>query len=297
MNLYEQGIDEAAICAYGEASSLREVASGIGGMRLEFYDEPLPVGNAGCVRDTWDGDPDTIFLVLHAAMMSPPDVGSLLEAHRLGGSHLTVMLGSAACEEHTVGQIPELYVCDAKVIEYMPPQGYFDMKEGLIPAMVKARQTVAARVLPRCTCGFRDRRTYLSALGHWLESGCASRELESMGLVNVSDDLWLAADAVVDSGVAIHGPVVALDKVRICSGAVIFGPAILEPDVTVGRNAVLDNCVIWSGACIGPNAHVGASVVGSGGHVEEGAVVDGDAILPIKTPPRNTACLKGTSRG
>jgi len=268
-NLYEQGVEEAVICAYGNTQQLREAAETTGPMRLEFLHEPLPVGNAGCIRDAYDGDKSTLFLVMQAAMLSPPHVSALVEAHRQSKSRLTVMLGSGS----------EVYVCEPDILKYMPAGGYFDMKEGLIASMVRAGQTVAARTLPRHTCSFRDRKTYLSASETWVNSVSGVSELLSLGLVRRSADLWLADSAAVGRDVTTHGPVVVMDNVRIASGAVIFGPTIIESGVTVGGSTVIDSSAVWPGAVLGVRCHISQCIVDRGAVAPDRCVVSEDVVL------------------
>ncbi|MBE0535431.1 MAG: hypothetical protein IH624_07145 [Phycisphaerae bacterium] len=153
------------------------------------------------------------------------------------------------------------------------------MKEGLIPAMVSAGQTVAARTLPRHTCSFRDRKTYLSALETWVNSVSGAGDLLSLGLVRRSADLWLAGSAVVGPHVTTHGPVVVMDNVRIASGAVIFGPTIIESHVMVGGNAVIDSSAVWPGAVLGARCHISQCIVDRGAVVPDHCVVSEDVVL------------------
>ncbi len=261
MNLHDQGVDEAVICAYGGASELKQAARGTNSMKLHFVDEPLPVGNAGCIRDAYDGDRHTVFIVLQASMMSPPDVDLLLQMCRIHKSSLTVVLGSVQPGGGPPGIAPEIYVCDPGVVEYMPAQGYFDIKEGLIPTMVKARQIVGAVTLPRRTCCFRDGATYLAALGHWLRGDGSSGDLQSAGLVKTSQNLWQADGASIDSNVITDGPVVVMNRARITGPSVIFGPTLIEADVSVGRDSIIDSSALWGGASVGSHCHVCQSVI------------------------------------
>jgi NDP-sugar pyrophosphorylase family protein len=276
VHLHRQGVDEAVICTYGDARPLKEAAGNIHTMQIEFLEEPLPAGNAGCVRDAHDGDGRTLFLVLQAATTSPPNVAALLAAHRVSGSHLTVMLGTAHGNDPAEGRILEMYVCDPEVIAYMPGEGYCDIKEGLIPAMVRADQPVGAKVLSHRPSGFRDRESYLSAVAACFDN---VGEHLSVGLVNRSGDLWQARSARLAPDVITHGPVMVLDRADIAGGTVLFGPTIIESDVAIGPNTVVDHSVIWSGAAVGSNCRISRSIIDRGANVPAHGLVHEDVVI------------------
>ena len=93
-HLSRQGITQAAICSNGDASLLKKSIPNINSIELEFLDEPLPVGTAGCIRDVANRDPNALFLIFRAGMTSPPDINVLTKAHRIGKSDLTVVFES-----------------------------------------------------------------------------------------------------------------------------------------------------------------------------------------------------------
>jgi NDP-sugar pyrophosphorylase family protein len=161
----------------------------------------------------------------------------------------------------------------------MPSQGYFDIKEGLIPEMVRVGQTVAAKVLSLHATGFRDHESYLSALTHYLHSGVDINEDLSLDLIRRSIDLWTAENARLAADVTIHGPVVVMERAVIASGVVIFGPAIIEPDVTIGENSLIDNTVVWARANIASNCRIRRSIIDHNATVRPNSVVNENVVL------------------
>ncbi len=278
-NLYAQGVDEAVICSYGDNQQLKDAVKNVKGIEIEFPDEPLPVGSAGCIRDASRGDENTLLLVMHAAIISPPKVSTLIEAHQESKSQLTVFFASGPQNSRPEDRALEFYVCDSQVIDYMPSQGYFDIKEGLIPEMVRVGQTVAAKVFPLHATGFRDRQSYLSALTYYLQSGVDINENLSLDLIRRSKYLWTAENARLAADVTIHGPVVVMERTVIASGVVIFGPTIIEPDVTVGENSLIDNTLVWARANIEPNCRIHHSIIDQSATVRSNSVVNDNVVL------------------
>jgi len=254
--LADQGIGRAVICSNGGASLLAESIQVDGRMELEFLDESLPVGTAGAVRDAAGSERDGLFLVFPASVVCPPKIDVLLSAHRRGHCDLTVMFNPADQNGRAMGEACGIYVCNGAVLELIPKAGYFDIKEGLIPEMLRVGKGVHAAVLPQHAGNFRDQREYLDAVGNYLQSGAGPNADLRTCEQRDSQNVWIAASAKVHSSARIYEPVVIMDGASVSDGAVIIGPTVLGSNVNVGKDAVVVNSVVWNGAQLGPNCRV-----------------------------------------
>jgi exosortase len=272
-SLAEQGITEAVVCSNGQSSMLAESvhvpllscqSEKAGPMKVEFRDETLPVGTAGAIRDAARGDKESVFFIFPAAIVCPPKIEVLLSAHRQGESDLTVMFnpgcgpGSRGESDQAVGDPCGIYVCNGSVLEHIPKAGYFDIKEGLIPEMLRAGKSVHAAVLPNHAGNFRGRSEYLDAICGYLQSR--------------------AVPDIVHPAARICGPVIIMDGVCISDGAVIIGPTVLGRNVSVGKDAVVVGSVIWDGAQLGPNCRVQRCLIGRGAVVRPNAVLEEESV-------------------
>ncbi len=281
-NLSHQGITEAVICSNGDAQLLQKSVTGIGSMQIQFLDEPLPVGTAGCIRDAADGDTNTIFVVLPAAIVSPPDIDELLRTHRAGKSHMTVAFSPSLSNGTVAGHLSEVYICEPAVLEQIPREGYYDIKEGLIPALVQAGKTVRGAVLSEPLGNFRDVAGYLDAMADYLEN-----------IENVNGDfpcsgkgeksLWLADSAKVSRNTRIYGPVVVMDGATVSENAIIFGPTVVGRGVTIGQNSLVENSVLWDRSTVGRNCEVHSCVVGYDALISNNDIVRNDAVVLSST--------------
>ncbi len=193
-SLADQGIKQATICSNGD-SSPRLLPAGViesihadNRMELNFLDESLPVGTAGCIRNAIGDDKSrssmldagcsssienqvsSIVLVFPASMVNPPKVDMLINAHRDGQSDLTVMFNPSYGNSKSLGEPAGIYVCNSAIVEHIPKAGYFDIKEGLIPEMLRAGKTVHAATLPNHAGNFRNRQEYLDAIANYLQN-------------------------------------------------------------------------------------------------------------------------------
>ncbi|MFH1717571.1 MAG: exosortase [Planctomycetota bacterium] len=277
-HLADQGVRQAVVCSTGEGSLLGQYIHTDDRLELEFLDDSLPVGTAGCIRLAAGDTRDTLLMIFPASVVCPPDIDVLISAHREGESDLTVMLNPCCGNGRNAGQASGIYVCDTDLLEHIPEAGYFDIKEGLIPEMLLGRRTVHAATLPKHAGNFRDRHGYLYAVANYLETAAKlSRELDRRGGVD-AQNVWVAADAKVDPEARVCGSVAVMGGSTVSSGAVILGPTIIGRNVTVGRDSVVTNSVLWDGAHVGSNCRVQRCVVDCRASVADGVVVEEESI-------------------
>ncbi len=263
-----QGIEEAVICSNGDESLLRRSIARPDCMQIKFLDEELPAGTAGCIRDAAEGDASTLFLVLRAVTTRPPGINELIRAHRAGKSDLTVMF-EPDCENGNLKNLcSEIYICGNSVLKHIPKEGYCDIKEGLIPAMIRAGGTVHVAVLSQPTGNFRDRAEYLAVIADYLERGEGRNIHPALGEWNGSGNIWVANSARIHLGVRIYGPVIILDNATVSEGAIIFGPTIVGRNAGIGKNSLVEKSVFWNGSSVGQDCQI------------HNCVLDYDAIVP-----------------
>ena len=278
VHLVKQGIDRAVICSNGDGSLLAESIHANNRLELKFLDEQLPSGTAGCVRDVACGETDELLLVLPASMICPPKIDVLINAHHKGQSDLTVMFNPGHSNGKLMGESAGIYICETSALEHIPIEGYFDIKEGLIPKLLHAGKTVHTAVLPNYVGNFRDRREYLYAIANYLENTPKLDTDLRLCKRNNSQAVWMAANSMVDPGARIYGPVAIMEGVHISEGAVIFGPTILGRDVYIGKDTIVVNSVLWDGAQVGPNCEIQRCLIDYHAVVQANSVVEEKSI-------------------
>jgi len=116
-SLADQGMAKAVVCSNGQSSMLAESvrvpllpcqSEKTGPMKVEFRDETLPVGTAGAFRDAARGDKESVFFIFPAAIVCPPKIEVLLNAHRQGESDLTVMFNPGCGNGQALGDACQL---------------------------------------------------------------------------------------------------------------------------------------------------------------------------------------------
>jgi exosortase len=294
-SLANQGIKQVTICANADNLLLQKSIHIDNRLQVEFLDEPLPVGSAGCIRDAAANQTDTLLVVLPAAITCPPKIDVLLQAHYAGGCDLTVMLNPNNNNNDTKTQLSGIYVCNPPILQHIPKEGYFDIKEGLIPQLLLSGKSVHTAPLPHQAGNFRNWQQYLNAVCNYIENiPKPDPDLKPFRQPN-QQNVWTASTAKIDKDARIYGPAIILDDVNISEGAVIIGPTILESNVTIGQNSVLANSVVWNGAKVGPNCQIRQCVIDSQSVVQPDTVAAEKPIL-FKQPGIVTSLTTKTSQ-
>jgi NDP-sugar pyrophosphorylase family protein len=227
LHLSSQGIKQVAISSNGDTTLLQDSLEATDFIHLRFIHEKLPAGTAGCIRDAFDSDNNTLLIVFQAQTMLPPDINMLINAHKKIRADLTVMLNPPYTNHMTGSNLPGIYICQPTVLGHIPKQGYYDIKEGLIPAMLRAGATVHAAVLAKPAANFTNRQDYLTAMAAYLDSG-GNRTSDLPGnRFGGAKNIYVADSAKINPRARIYGPAIVMDNTDISKSAVIFGPAII----------------------------------------------------------------------
>ena len=277
-HISHQGVKQAVICSNVDSSLLQQSIHADDRLELKFLDEQLPSGTAGCIRDAAGSETGELLLVFPASIISPPKIDVLISAHRKGKSDLTVMFNPGHGNGKMLGESAGIYICKTSVLEHIPKEGYFDIKEGLIPELLLAGKTIYTAVLPNHVGNFQDWRGYLYAITNYLENSPKLNAYLKLSKRSNSQVVWMAANSRVDPSAQIFGPVTIMDGVHISEGAVIFGPTILGRDVSIGKDSIVVNSVLWEGAQVGPNCEIQRCLIDCNAVVHGNTVVEEEAI-------------------
>jgi exosortase len=276
--LSHQGVKQVVICSNGDGSLLAESIHANNRLKSEFVNKQLLSGTAGCVRDAIDSETDDLLIVFPASIVSPPKIDMLINAHRDGQSDLTVMFNPVYGNGKLIGKAAGIYICETSILEHIPKEGYFDIKEGLIPELIRVGKRVHAVILPNHAGNFRDWRGYLYAIANYLENAPKLNADLKLCKRNNTNVVWTGSDTNVAPSARIYGPAVIMNGARISEGAVVFGPTILGRDVSIGKDSVVVNSVLWDGAKVGPNCEIQRCLIDHIAAVRGNTIVEEKAI-------------------
>lgn len=282
-HLSSEGIKRAVIYSSGDAELLRDSICNFDSMELEFIDEQFPIGTGGCIRQAANCSTNSVFLVFSAATALPPSIDSMMEAHRSGRSPLTVMFESNREDIDSRGHPLGIYVCEPSAFEHIPKQGYCDIKEDMILAMLRAGTAAHFAILNEPVSSFCNWSGYLSAIAGYLgNSAMVNREFPRTKWSG-SKDIWMAKNAKIHPTARVFGPVIVMDEAIISEGTVIFGPTIIEHNVCIERNTLIESSVFWRGSKVGASCQVRNSIVDYDAYISPESIIESQAITKAKS--------------
>lgn len=228
---------------------------------VTFQEETLPRGPAGCIRDAFDPG-DQLLLVLPANIVNPLNVQQLLDLHYQQQGDMTVFLSPKTSPEETHAEDSQVYICSPAVLNGIPETGFFDLKEGLIPALVKNGQTIASAHLPVQSGHYRSWHEYTMHV----KQRCARQHAGKSHDFSVFDknpEVRIGSNVYISEKAQFFGPVVIGSNSTVTGNTMVFGPTVIGEDVTIGPGCVIEESVVWDKAVIGDQSRIRYSLIDS----------------------------------
>ena len=247
-NLHSQGINRALICLNQNGPPL-EPRLNIPGMQIELRHEQLPQGTGGCLREAARNDPESLWLAIQGNLIFPPDLSPLIAEHLRSGALLTVALHRPDADSGL--EAAGIYLAQPEITRFLPAKGYADIKEGLIPRILRDGLPVHVFRLEQPTGNFHDWAEYLKFSLDYVQA--ISKKATEPALITAS--------ARIHPTARLSGPVMVEAGAQIAAGAEITGPALIGPGVKIAGGARIAYSILWSSARIGKHAQLRGCLV------------------------------------
>jgi len=282
--LRQGDIGEASICANSDTSVLQHCLGNGSGLDidLDYYEDVMPRGPAGCARDAVDGGQADAYVVVDGTIVPWIDLAAMLAEHERSGAALTV---AAAPERGGEGE-PDaalepvgIYVFSPEAIEQVPATGYQDIKEALIPRLYQRGQ----RIVPFVVRGSAAPRvvnaaSYL-AVSKWAVRQIAEADEDLDGYVRQGEAL-VHRSAGLHASVQVIGPVMIGPRSTVAEGSMLIGPTTIGADCSLGRATVVSRSVLWSGCDVGTGAILDHAILTDDSDAQPGVVVRNTVVVP-----------------
>lgn len=279
-------------------------------MRLHYVVEESPLGTGGAIKNVEHLLDGKTFLVLNGDVLSPFDLGSIVDFHKNKGSKCTIALTPVdnpslyGVVEMDEGQrilkftekpdppnIPSnqinagLYVMEPEILSFMEPDRVYSIERQIFPKMLDEKIPLY---------GFHHE-------GYWMDIGNPFKYLSAnkdvlLGLVNghmekgreiikgenvlisskakLLPPLWIGNGARIEDDASVIGPAVIGRGCIIGKGSTVR-EALLWDDAIVGESCLLDGCLVGRSSMIQDEARIGSlAVLGSGSLIEKGMMVE-----------------------
>lgn len=276
------GIKEIAIASGSEKSHIID-HFGYGnrfGVRLHTTSEDRPQGTAGTLRtlETFLQQDEPFLVISGSTFLSgidlPKEIFKAVAFHLEQKAAATLMVtqhGKSPILESIQADGPEemvkfhrlhpgadrrergefygIYIFSPEVLRSIPPEGYVDIKEQLIPLLQSKGLSVRRylfegpqrRSVESLEAYFQLNRDLLIDPSFQLE-----KELPHAFYRQISDGIWIGKDVHISPNAYLLGPVIIGDRCRLKEGAQVIGPAVLGPGTVVSKRALVRETITWN---------------------------------------------------
>lgn len=277
------GVGGAVVCGNSDTDSIRwRLGPGTTmDFSLRYYEDVMPRGPAGCMRDAAGQSEAEAFVVVESSILPQIDLAELLDEHRATKSALTLVVadsGMGAGHRNPTLEPVGIYVVSREALSHVPLYGYQDIKESLIPTLYASGARVSAHRVPS------ERTPRVTGAGSYLSVNMFAVEHLSVEMDDADEftrmgDAWVHESATVSSSARLVGSVLVSAESKIGAGALIVGPTAIGRDSSIGEDSVVSRTIVWDRCTIGAGAQVDHSIITDGASVDE------------RVAMRNTVCF------
>lgn len=266
--LATQNVPSAIICANSDTAAFRRLlGSGEAmGLSLDYYEDRMPRGPAGCLLDAGLASEAETIVVLDGALAIDIDLDLVIAAHHAKNAAVTVVATAPRDRRNGVVGVLEptgIYVVSKSALRHVPTTAYQDIKEMWLPKLYAGGEYVIPFVVEPEECVRVSGPSSFFRLHEWVLSderrgSWKTEEYRRIG------DAHVHRSARIASGVSLKGPCVIGPQCEIKSGVSIFGPAVIGAYSTLKADAVVNRSIIWSRCRLNEGAIVDRSVIADG---------------------------------
>jgi NDP-sugar pyrophosphorylase family protein len=253
--LIEGGVGAVTISVNSETRALRTALDQMPeAVEVRLHEDLAPRGPAGCVADAIAGtDAETIVVVDGTSVPASP-LAALLERHHSSGAAATVLVHPEPGQPAEAGRfVPGgLYAFSRRVVDLVPPRGFHDIKEGLLPRLYRAGERTAAFVAEHASPRPLDPASYL-ALNEWVVERAVEADPPA-GYVRRSGGALCHETANISPEASFVGPVIVGPRACVMPGATVVGPTSIGAEAVLGPRALVSRSALWSACSIGEDA-------------------------------------------
>ncbi|MHB8068255.1 MAG: sugar transferase [Desulfobaccales bacterium] len=162
-----------------------------------------------------------------------------------------------------------LYLFSSGILDLIPGDSYFDLKEQLFPILYHLHATTLAWEIPGYCQNIVSLDDYFQ-----VNRDIILKRVLFPGVQGLPEDFAAANPAPGANPASTRVPPYSIGAdCRIEEGVLILGPAVIGPGCEIQAGAVINNSVILANAMIGPLARVDHCLIGAGAVIEGGAEV------------------------
>ncbi|MFZ5452619.1 MAG: sugar transferase [Thermodesulfobacteriota bacterium] len=299
------GVNKIILCVKPEISQLVAGRLSLHIQEIEYLVQATSMGSAGTLREVenfiegqpfWLANGDlllgadlTPFLSLHQARQAQVTVGTLpvLEAawdkERV---EMDAQLGVRAIhrihpaqERRSMMRPAGLYLFEPEILEYIPNNNYFDLKDQLFPLLHEKGVATAAWEMQGYVRAITSLDDYFYGNLDVMVGRAEFPNLPNNLIISSHKDLQ---PPQIHPSAKLFAPYALRPGTQIGGDVLVLGPSAIGQGCDIGANSIINECVILDGAKIGRGCYLNRCIVGEDTLVQRGSMLYETALT--KTP-------------
>jgi len=272
------------------------------GIKIRYVVEPAPLGTAGAVKYAGDKLTESV-VVFNGDVMTQLDLAAVIRMHRERRARATIVLtpvdnpsAYGLVETHSDGNIKRflekpapdqittnlinagIYVLEPDTFDRIPSEVSWSIERSYFPSLIERAETFIAYAYH----------------GYWIDIGTPEKYTQvhrdimdgrfvTPPFAASSPRTAISADARIEDGAVVEGPVFIDEGVVVKAGARVGPYTVLGRQTQVEEEAVIERSIIWPNCRVGQQASVKDAILGRQCHVGRHVSLNGGAILGDKT--------------
>lgn len=270
------------------------------GVNLKYFEEAVPLGTAGSVKNAEDFLDDT-FIVISGDGITDYNLAEAVEFHRRKGGIATLVMAKVAnpleygiimCnEENRIIRFLEkpswgevfsdtvntgIYILEPEIFNYFNKDAFFDFSKDLFPLLLREGIPMHGYVVS----------------GYWSDIGSLEQYRQTHcdildGLIDVDikghkieDGLWIGRNTVLEPDVEIkEKPVFIGDNCKLGAQVNIGKYTVLGNNNEVGGMAKIEHSTLWQGNILGGGTKLNGVTIGSNTVIKSEAVLNEGCVV------------------
>jgi exosortase len=255
--------------------------------KIKVFQEELPLGTAGAFREAARDSDCELFIIMPASIISPPCFEKLINSHLESKSPFTVVFNPPTDSQQVLGESAGIYLANKDILTNIPEDGFYDIKETLIPELLRHDIKINTTVLDFPAGNFNNSNNYINTL---LDNINNNPQNLGLNVIRHDDNSKILSDGSVKIAptAQIYGTVVLLNGTSVSDNTKILGPAFIDKNVSIGSDNIISKSIIWSGSSIGSNCKISNSLITYEVNVKDNSILSKERLI---NPTRNKLTL------
>lgn len=302
--LKRNGIEDVVVTLRQKGEIPNHLVKGTG-VNILYNVEDRPRGTAGAIKDVEGFICKEPFLVVNSNLfIGHADLNEFIRFHfdtdsiatvgvsRTGGNGIRedIRLGSdrsiegfhrdySLMDKETQWRSSGIYIFDPYVFKFIDENNYMDIKEQLIPVLLKESLNVFASEVEGFHLCINSTDDYINAhRGVLLKDDYISY---LNGKEEIEEGVWAGRNVVISPNAYLLGPVIIGNDSNVESGAQIIGPSSIGNRCQISEGTLIRESILWDGVALSKDARVEYSIIGESSdvphdyHIRNMIVMDG----------------------